>query len=196
MLKLSAFLMFCFVLGMGLVPIMLRKLSDFLSEEILLLVSIALLLSTVCLAVYFGFSSALGAFMMGSILAETALMCRIENVIKPLKDLFGAVFFVTVGMMVDLEMFINHIYPILVITVVVVVCKIFLSVFGFFVSGQNLKTSISGGFALAQVGEFAFIKFGRFEGIYLSDYCGGFGCYNFFNTCYDKIRPKDISDNE
>lgn len=157
MLKLSAFLMFCFVLGMGLVPIMLRKLSDFLSEEILLLVSIALLLSTVCLAVYFGFSSALGAFMMGSILAETALMCRIGNMIKPLKDLFGAVFFVTVGMMVDLEMFIKHIYPILIITVVVVVCKILLSVFGFFVSGQNLKTSISGGFALAQVGEFAFI---------------------------------------
>lgn len=155
--KLLAFLVLCFVLGVRVVPIVLRKLSVFLSEEMLLVFSIALLLSTVCLAVYFGFSSALGAFMTGCLLAETEELHRIENVIKPLKDLFGAVFFLTVGMMVDLQMFIKYIYPILIITVVVLVCKILLSVFGFFVSGQSLKNALFGGFSLAQVGEFAFI---------------------------------------
>ena len=157
MFKLAVFFVLCFVLGLSIVPIILRKLADFLSEEMLLLVSIALLLSTVCLAEYAGFSSALGAFMMGSILSETVVMKRIENVIKSLKDLFGAIFFVTVGMMVDPHMFIKYAYPIFIITLVVVVSKIIMSVLGLAVSGQTLKNSIKGGFSLAQVGEFAFI---------------------------------------
>lgn len=155
--KLVAFFILCFALGLKSVPFVLKKLANFLSEEMLLLVSIALLLSMVCLAEYAGYSSALGAFMMGSILSETELTHRIENVVKSLKDLFGAVFFVTVGMMVDPKMFIKYAYPILIITLLVVSGKIMMSVLGFAVSGQNLKDSIKGGFSLAQVGEFAFI---------------------------------------
>jgi CPA2 family monovalent cation:H+ antiporter-2 len=156
-LKLLLFLILCFVIGIYFVPTLLKKISNFLNDEMLLLVSIALSLSMVYLAVYSGFSSALGAFIMGSILSETGIIKRIENVIKPLKDFFGAVFFVTVGMMVNPEMFIEYAYPILVITLVVLIGKVTFSIFGFVVSGQNLKTSVYSSFSLAQVGEFAFI---------------------------------------
>ena len=156
-LKLLAFLILCFVVGIYVVPTMLRKLKDFLNDEMLLLVSIALSLFMVYLAVYFGFSSALGAFIMGSILSETGVITRIEGVIKPLKDFFGAVFFVTVGMMVDPQMIITYAYPIFVITMVVLIGQVSCSVFGFVVSGQNLKTAVYAGFSLSQVGEFAFI---------------------------------------
>ncbi len=156
-LKLLLFLILCFVIGIYIVPTVLKKLVNFLNDEMLLLVTIALSLSMVYLAVYSGFSSALGAFIMGSILSETGVIKRIENVIKPLKDFFGAVFFVTVGMMVNPEMFIIYAYPIMVITLVVLIGKVMFSVFGFVVSGQNLKTSVYSGFSLAQVGEFAFI---------------------------------------
>jgi hypothetical protein len=111
----------------------------------------------VYLAVYFGFSSALGAFVMGSILSETGIIERIEHIIKPLKDFFGAVFFVTVGMMVNPQMFITYAYPIGVITLVVLIGMVVFSIFGLVISGQNLKTAVSCGFSLAQVGEFAFI---------------------------------------
>ena len=156
-LKLFTFLILCFVVGIYIIPTVLKKLDSFLNDEMLLLVSIALALSMVSLAVYSGFSSALGAFIMGSLLSETGAIHRIENVIKPLKDFFGAVFFVTVGMMVDPDMFITYAYPIFIITLVVLICKSLFSVFGFVISGQNLKTAVQGGFSLAQVGEFAFI---------------------------------------
>ncbi len=156
-LKLLLFLVICFVTGIYLIPTMLKKIDNFLNDEMLLVVTIALCLSMVCLAVYSGFSSALGAFIIGSILSETGAVKRIEGVIKPLKDFFGAVFFVTVGMMVDPSMFITYAYPIFIITLVVLMGKVAFSVFGFVISGQNLKTAISSGFSLAQVGEFAFI---------------------------------------
>lgn len=156
-LKLITFLILCFVFGIYIIPTMLKKIKTFLNDEMLLLVAIALSLSMVYLAVYFGFSSALGAFVMGSILSETGVIERIEKVIKPLKDFFGAVFFVTVGMMVNPQMFVTYAYPILVITLVVLIGKVAFSVFGFVISGQNLKVSVCGGFSLAQVGEFAFI---------------------------------------
>ena len=156
-LKLLLFLILCFVIGIYFVPTLLKKISHFLNDEMLLLVTIALGLSMVYLAVYSGFSSALGAFIMGSILSETGVIKRIESVIKPLKDFFGAVFFVTVGMMVNPEMFVDYAYPIMVITIVVLLGKVMFSVFGFVVSGQNLKTAVYSGFSLSQVGEFAFI---------------------------------------
>ena len=156
-LKLSAFLILCFVTGIYLIPTILRKIQNFLNDEMLLLVSVALCLTMVYLAVYFGFSSALGAFVMGSILAETGVIQRMEHIIKPLKDFFGAVFFVTVGMMVNPQMFITYAYPIAVITMVVLVGMVVFSIFGLVISGQNLKTAVSCGFSLAQVGEFAFI---------------------------------------
>ena len=156
-LKLAAFLILCFVTGIYLIPTALRKLKDFVNDEMLLLVAVALCLSMVFLAVYFGFSSALGAFIMGSILSETGVIERVEHIIKPLKDFFGAVFFVTVGMMVNPQMFITYAYPIAVITCVVLVGMVIFSIFGLVISGQNLKTAVSCGFSLAQVGEFAFI---------------------------------------
>ena len=155
--KLVLFLVLCFVAGIYLVPTMLKKIDSFLNDEQLLLVMIAMCFGMVALANYSGFSSALGAFIMGSILAETPLIERIEKTIKPLKDCFGAVFFVSVGMMVNPAMFWEYAFPICVITFIVMVGKVAFSCFGFIVSGQPLKISVLGAFSLAQVGEFAFI---------------------------------------
>ncbi len=155
--KLVLFLVLCFVAGIYLVPTMLKKIDSFLNDEQLLLVMIAMCFGMVALANYSGFSSALGAFIMGSILTETPLIERIEKTIKPLKDFFGAVFFVSVGMMVNPAMFWEYAFPICVITFIVMVGKVAFSCFGFIVSGQPLKISVLGAFSLAQVGEFAFI---------------------------------------
>jgi len=156
-LKLVFFLVLCFVIGIYLVPTFLRKIDRFLNDEQLLLVSIAMCFGMVWLATYSGFSSALGAFIMGSILAETPILDRIERTIKPLKDFFGAVFFVSVGMMVNPAMFVQYALPIFVITVIVMVGKVAFSCFGFIISGQPLKVAVQSGFSLAQLGEFAFI---------------------------------------
>lgn len=155
--KLVFFLVLWFITGVYLVPTFLKKVINLLNDELLLLVSMALCLGMVWIATSVGFSSALGAFIMGSILAETDEASRIENTIKPVKDLFGAVFFVSVGMLVDPHMFVEYIIPIVIITFVVVTGKILLSTFGFLLSGNRLETSILCGFSLAQVGEFAFI---------------------------------------
>lgn len=155
--KLIFFLILCFITGIYLVPTLLDKIHNLISDEMLLLITISLCFGMVLLATVSGFSSALGAFIMGSILSETAIIERIEKNLQPLKDLFGAVFFVSVGMMVNPEMFITYAKPIFVITIIVITGKVICSCFGFIASGQTLKTSIYGGFSLAQVGEFAFI---------------------------------------
>lgn len=156
-LKLIFFLVLVFVGGIFLVPTFLKKISAFLNDEMLLIITISLCFGMVLLATSSGFSSALGAFMMGSILAETSLIQRIENTMKPLKDFFGAVFFVSVGMMVDPSMFVTYAWPICIITLIVISGKVLFSCFGFIISGEPLKTAVQGGFSLAQVGEFAFI---------------------------------------
>ena len=155
--KLAIFLALCFLIGIYLVPTVLKKLNSYLNDETLLLLSIGLCFGMVLLATSFGFSSALGAFLMGSLLSETELTTRIEKTTKPLKDFFGAVFFVSVGMMVDPYLIIEYAWPIFVITATVMIGQVFCSCLGFIVSGQPLKTAIRGGFSLAQVGEFAFI---------------------------------------
>ena len=155
--KLAFFLVLCFVIGIYLVPSFLKKIASFLNAEMLLLISICLCFGMVLMATASGFSAALGAFLMGSILAETPIIDRIEKNIKPLKDFFGVVFFVSVGMMVDPSMFVKYAGPILVITLIVVVGMVFFSCLGFLFSGETLKTAMHGGFSLAQVGEFAFI---------------------------------------
>lgn len=156
-LKLIFFLILCFITGIYLVPTFLNKVEKLLSDEMLLLITISLCFGMVLLATSSGFSSALGAFIMGSILAETSLIERIEKNLQPLKDFFGAVFFVSVGMMVDPVMFITYAKPIFVITLIVILGKVTFSTLGFVASGQPLKTSVCGAFSLAQVGEFAFI---------------------------------------
>ncbi len=156
-LKLIFFLILCFIIGIYLVPTFLEKIQKYLTDEMLLIITISLCFGMVLLATSSGFSSALGAFIMGSILAETEFIGRIEKILQPLKDFFGAVFFVSVGMMVNPQMFIIYAEPIIVITLIVVIGKVLFSCFGFVASGQPLKTAVYGGFSLAQVGEFAFI---------------------------------------
>lgn len=155
--KLVFFLVLCFIIGIYIVPTFLKKVEPLINDEMLLVIVIGMCFGMVLLAASSGFSAALGAFLMGSILAETGLIHRIETTIKPLKDFFGAVFFVSVGMMVDPSMFVKYAWPIFLITLVVISGKVFFSCFGFIISGQGLKTSVQGGFSLAQVGEFAFI---------------------------------------
>ncbi len=155
--KLIFFLILCFVTGIYLVPTILNKIHNIISDEMLLIITISLCFGMVLLAIFSGFSSALGAFIMGSILAETEVIERIEKNLQPLKDLFGAVFFVSVGMMVNPEMLITYAYPIIVITTIVIIGMVISSCFGFIASGQTLKIAIQGSFSLAQVGEFAFI---------------------------------------
>lgn len=156
-IKLVFFLIACFVTGVYLVPTLLKKVTPYLNDELLLIIAIALCMGMVLLATNSGFSSALGAFIMGSILAETELAHRMEGVLKPVKDFFGAVFFVSVGMLVDPALFIEYAGPIAAIAMVVITGKVFFTCLGAVLSGQSPRTAIQCGFSLAQVGEFAFI---------------------------------------
>lgn len=156
-IKLSAFLLFCFVVGIFLIPSFLKVTRKLLNNETMLIVSIGLCLGMVMLATYAGFSSALGAFVMGSILAETIEAERIEHLIQPVKDLFGAIFFVSVGMLIDPELLWQYKIPIIILTFVVMIGQILFATFGVLLSGQPLKTALQSGFSLAQIGEFAFI---------------------------------------
>lgn len=155
--KLGVFLLFCFVVGIYLIPSFLKQTKRFLNEETMLIVTIGLCLGMVMIATQAGFSAALGAFVMGSILAETVEAERIERLIKPVKDLFGAIFFVSVGMLIDPAMLWEYKMPILIITVVVMVGQICFASLGVLLSGQPIKIAIQSGFSLAQIGEFAFI---------------------------------------
>ena len=155
--KLGVFLLFCFVVGIYLIPSFLKQTKRFLNEETMLIVTIGLCLGMVMIATQAGFSSALGAFVMGSILAETVEAERIERLIKPVKDLFGAIFFVSVGMLIDPAMLWEYKVPILILTVVVMVGQICFASLGVLLSGQPIKIAIQSGFSLAQIGEFAFI---------------------------------------
>jgi len=156
-LKLSFFLLLWFVAGIFFLPSFLRKAQKLLSDETMLIISIGLCLMMVILASYAGFSPALGAFIMGSILAETTQAERIEHLVKPVKDLFGAVFFVSVGMLIDPKVLINYAGPILIITVVFVIAKTFNVTLGALIAGQPLKVALHAGMSQAQIGEFSFI---------------------------------------
>ncbi|MBQ9201433.1 MAG: cation:proton antiporter [Bacteroidales bacterium] len=155
--RLLFFLALWFLFGIYLIPSFLKAVRPLLSDETLLVVSVGLCLGMVVIAVKVGFSSALGAFIMGSILAESVEAARIERLIKPLKDLFGAVFFVSVGMMVNLSVIVQYIWPILLITLCVIVFKILGNFTGMTLSGQPLNIAVKSGFSLAQIGEFSFI---------------------------------------
>ncbi len=155
--KLLAFLLFWFVTGIFLIPTFLKKAKKYLNDETLLVVSLALCLGMVMLATKAGFSSALGAFVMGSILAETMEAEKIEHLVQPVKNLFGAIFFVSVGMMIDIPVIGQYIFPIIIISLVVIIGQIFFATSGILLSGQPLNIAVKSGFSLAQVGEFSFI---------------------------------------
>ena len=155
--KLFFFLILWFVVGLYLVPVFLKRMRKLMSEETMLIVSLGLCFGMVVMAAHFGFSPAFGAFIMGSILAETIEAESIECLVKPVKDLFGAIFFVSVGMMVDPTMIAEYAIPIIVITLVVILGQSFFGTLGVLFAGQPLKIAMQCGFSLTQIGEFAFI---------------------------------------
>lgn len=155
--QLAFFLILWFVVGIYVVPQVLRRNSKWISRETLLVVSVGLCFLMVALAEKAGYSSALGAFMMGSILAETNEAETIEGLVSPVKDLFGAIFFVSVGMLVDPSVLVQYWLPIVSIVAVILLGQTIFGSFSFILSGQPLKVAMQCGFSLTQIGEFSFI---------------------------------------
>mgnify|MGYP001038509213 CR=1 FL=1 len=155
--KLLFFLILWFITGIFLLPTFLERAKKLIDEETLLILSIGLCLGMVILATQVGFSAELGAFIMGSIIAETTSAEKVEHLIKPVKDLFGAVFFVSVGMLIDPEAIMQYKWPVLWVTLLTLFGKFLSTTIGALMSGQPLKQSVQVGMSMAQIGEFAFI---------------------------------------
>ena len=155
--RLGFFLVMWFVCGIYLIPTLLKKIKKYLNSETLLLVAMGLCFLMVVLATKAGFSSALGAFIMGSILAETIELENIEKVIQPIKDFFGAIFFVSVGMMVDPQVLFDNFSTVIIIAASSIVGKMIFTTTGVRLAGESMKTAVQSGFSLAQMGEFSFI---------------------------------------
>lgn len=155
--KLCFFLIIWFVVGVYVLPSFLERFSTFLNSETLLVVSMGLCFMMAAFSVMCGFSLELGAFVMGSILAGTVFAERMEHVITPVKDLFGAVFFISVGMMVQPSVITTYYPQVLLLAAVVIVGMIIFGTLGMLVTGQTLQVAIKSGFSLTQIGEFSFI---------------------------------------
>lgn len=156
-LKLVFFLVVWLIAGIYFVPIILKKAKSVLNDETLLVFSLGLCFCMVLFAMNVGFSSALGAFVMGSVMAETLEAERVEKIVRPVKDLFGAIFFVSVGMMVNFSIIIDYAFPIFILVLTIIIGQIVFASMGLILSGQSLKVAIQSGFCLTQIGEFAFI---------------------------------------
>ena len=155
--KLVFFLILWFVVGIYLIPTLLRKFKKYINNENLLIISIGLCFAMVIIANQVGFSSALGAFVIGSILAETDESDRIEHLTESIKNLFCAIFFVSVGMMIDPQVLLQYWKLILSLVIITLVVKAFVCSVAAVVAGSNLEDSVKSGFTLSQIGEFAFI---------------------------------------
>lgn len=155
--KLLFFLALWFLAGIFLLPTFLKRAKKLLDDEALLILSLGLCLGMVVVATQVGFSAELGAFIMGSIMAETTSAEKVEHIIQPVKDLFAAVFFVSVGMMIDPQAIVQYRWPVLWITLLTLFGKLFSTTLGALLSGQPLKQSVQVGMSMAQIGEFAFI---------------------------------------
>ncbi len=151
------FLIVCFTVGMFVIPSLFNRFRKLISDELMLIISMGLCFLMAIFAVKSGFSMALGAFVMGSILAGTSKAEHIERVVQPVKDLFGAVFFISVGMMVNPSVIAQYWETIALLSIVVVVGMILFGTFGMLATGQPLKNAMESGFCLTQIGEFAFI---------------------------------------
>ena len=158
--KLGFFLILWFLVGIYVIPTLLKKARPYINDEILLIVCIGLCFGMVSLAEKVGFSSALGAFVMGSILAETIESEHIEHLVSPIKDLFGAIFFVSVGMMISPAVIAQHWGIILLLVVMVYITHVVFSAAGAVLTGKGLELGLHTGFSLAQLGEFGFILAG------------------------------------
>lgn len=155
--KLLIFLVILFTSGIFVIPSLFRKLKQYLNDETLLIVSVGLCFGGVVASVYSGFSPALGAFMMGAILAETDQQERINTLILPLRDLFAAVFFISVGMLVEPSVILDHPLSVLLITLLVLFIKPLAATIGVLFTGRTVKQSIESGMCLGQIGEFSYI---------------------------------------
>lgn len=155
--KLLFFLCLWFLMGIFLLPTFFKKVSRFLNSETLLVLSLALCLGMVVLADQVGFSAALGAFIMGSILAETTQAHKIEHLITSVKDLFGAIFFVSVGMLIDPQILVEYAVPVLILTLSVILGKTIFVASGALLAGRPLKQAVQAGTSMSQIGEFSFI---------------------------------------
>lgn len=155
--RLVVFLTVVLVLGLLLVPKLLRYVTRFKSQEMLLVTVLGLCFGVSLLALKLGYSVALGAFLIGAIVAETREHGRIDTLVEPIRDMFSAVFFVAIGMLIEPRMLLDHAGPISVITLAVVLGKVAACALGAFVAGHDLRTSLRVGMSLAQIGEFSFI---------------------------------------
>lgn len=156
-LNIAFFLILWFVVGIFAIPLFLRKVRNLMNQETLVINSLGLCCMMAVISTQSGFSAAFGAFVMGSIFAETIEAERIEKVTSSVKDLFGAVFFVSVGMLVDPQILIEYSGPIFALVLTILLGQAIFGTLGFFLSGQTLHTAIRCGFSMAQIGEFAFI---------------------------------------
>lgn len=156
-MKIGFFLVLWFVVGIFAVPLFLRSTRKLINNETLLIVSLGLCCLMAVVSTKVGFSSAFGAFVMGSILAETIEAAKIEKLVSPVKDLFGAVFFVSVGMLVDPKIIVEYAIPIAVLVLTILLGQSIFGTFGFLIGGQSLKSAMRCGFSMAQIGEFSFI---------------------------------------
>ncbi len=157
LIQLTAFLGVLLVAGLIIVPRLLNYIARFKSNETLLITVVGLCFGVALLAVKLGYSVALGAFLIGAIIAEARQIGRIEALTHPVRDLFSAVFFVSIGLLIDPALLLQYWIPIVIISAVVIVGKLIACSFGAFISGNDLRTSVRVGMGLAQIGEFSFI---------------------------------------
>ena len=157
MIKLMFFLIIWFIFGIYLIPSFLHMIRKFMTEETLVIIAIGLCFMMVMLANYAGFSSALGAFVMGSILAETLEADIIHKLVTPIKNLFAAIFFVSVGMMVNPKILVEYTWPVVIIALTIMIVKTLSATIGMLISGRDFHTSFKAGFCFCQIGEFSFI---------------------------------------
>ena len=155
--KIGFFLILWLVVGIFAVPLFLRRVRKLINSEVLLIVSLGLCCAMAVISTSVGFSSAFGAFIMGSILAETIEAERIEKLVEPVKNLFGAVFFVSVGMLVDPQILLDYALPIFTIVMTIIVGQAIFGSLAFLLGGESLKSAMRCGFSMAQIGEFSFI---------------------------------------
>ena len=156
-MRIGFFLILWLVVGIFAIPLFLRAVSSLINAEVLLVVSLGLCCAMAVFSSKVGFSSAFGAFIMGSILAETVEAERIEKLVEPVKNLFGAIFFVSVGMLVDPKILIEYALPIMLLVMTILVGQSVFGTFSFMLAGESLKSAMRCGFSMAQIGEFSFI---------------------------------------
>jgi CPA2 family monovalent cation:H+ antiporter-2 len=155
--KLAVFFAVVLVAGFILVPRLFNYIAKFKSDEMLLVAALGFCFGVALVASMLGYSVALGAFLIGAVIAESRQIHKIEDLTAPVRDMFSAIFFVTIGMLIDPRMLVQYAWPIIVLSVLVVVGKVVTCSFGVFIGGKDLRTSLRVGMGLAQIGEFSFI---------------------------------------